>query len=109
MGGKYLPPGMHWNMKGWNGLVAEVVDKDLVPRAEVIAAACNDESESSSDHKDSTSTEERRGYRAGTEGSKTLEDHSYRATVITATYAAMADNARNNRLVNNLHHAESVE
>lgn len=97
-----------FNMSAWGELVSEVVDNECVPRAEAIAAACNADSTSAGDHQDTTTEDERAGYRVGTEGSKQLEDHSYRATVITATNAAMADNARNNRLVNNFHHGESA-
>lgn len=95
------------NMAAWGELVAGVVDSECVPRAQAIADACNEGSRGADDHKETTTDEERAGYRVGTEGSKQLEDHSYRATVITATYPAMADNARNNRLVNNFHHGES--
>jgi hypothetical protein len=93
----------------------EVIDKWGKEAADRIASACNDES-SAAEHPGTymglpTNDEEKRGYRAGTEGepSKTLKQGSYRATVITTTMAAMADNARHNRLLENLHHAEGDE
>ncbi|OYN80422.1 hypothetical protein [Mycolicibacterium sphagni] len=86
--------GLKFNRPAWSELVAEVVKTEGVRRAEAIADACN----SGSGLGDG-------GYKAGTEGdpSKVLQKGGFRATVITATDAAMADNAAHNRLVQNLH------
>jgi hypothetical protein len=46
------------------------------------------------------------GYRAGLDGGKPLSKHDYRATCITATNSAAADNARTNRLVQNFYRVE---
>jgi hypothetical protein len=81
------------NQKGWDTVVKQIVDEYLVPAAEAIASQCNSEAGITD------------GYRAGTEGAQswlTLKRHDYRATVITATPQAMADNAKHQRLINNL-------
>lgn len=112
MGGKYLPPGMFWDHKGWEETLTGIVNEHLVPRAEAVAKACNDQSADDGGHQETTTEEERRGYVASVDdskGGKVLQDGTFRATVITATYPAMADNARTNRLVNNFHLAESEE
>ena len=92
-----------FRQQAWNDLARDVVERWARPAAEKIAAACNEES-ANAEHPVRTTDEEKRGYRAGTEGpSKTLKKGVWRATVITATNAAMADNARHNRLVNHCH------
>lgn len=78
------------NRKGWDQLVKQVVDSKLVPAAEAIAADCNQAAGITD------------GYRAGTEGELSLRVRDYRATVITATHEAIRDNARHDRLINNL-------
>lgn len=89
MGGK-----LKMNRAGWNKLVKEIVETEGVERMGRVAAAAN----AAADLDD--------GYRVSVEGpGEQLSKHSYHATVITATAAAMVDNARNNTLVNNFHHA----
>jgi hypothetical protein len=102
---------LRWNEAGLDEMLSGIVHRVLEPRAKAIADACNEQSAAAGDHVGeyqgkSTTDEEKRGYRAGTEGGKPLEKHDYRATVITATYPAMADNARHNRMVENFHLAE---
>jgi hypothetical protein len=97
---------VEWNENNLDAMLRGVVNLVLVPRAQAIADACNEQSAASSDHGERTTDEEKRGYRAGTEGEKPLRKHDYRATVITATNAAAADNARHNRMVENFHLAE---
>lgn len=77
---------------GWNQVVKEVVQNDLVPRAQRIADACN-----AADGTDD-------GYRVSVEGDgEKLSKHDYHATVITATAEAIRKNAANNTLVNHFH------
>ena len=78
------------NRKGWDQLIKQVVDERLEPAAQAIAADCN----SAAGIED--------GYRAGTEGELSLRVRDYRATVITATWEAIRDNAKHNRLINGL-------
>lgn len=82
---------------GWKEMVKQIVDDDLVPRAEKIAAGSNADSGLGDD-----------GYKAGTEGdaSKTLNKGDYRATVLPTTDATKYDNAENNTLVRNFHRGE---
>lgn len=104
-----VPGSLVWNRAGWAEIERQVVENWARPKAEAIAAACNDESSASGDHLPETEDEERRGYRAGTQGdSNLLREGDYRATVITTTYAAMADNTRHSRMINNLHIAEDT-
>jgi hypothetical protein len=105
----------HFNIEGWRQIEREVVIKWSRPTAEKIAAKCNDESAAAEHpgtyHGEPTTDAEKRGYRAGTQTEDRvgwqLHKRFYRATVVTATEPAMADNARHNRLINNLHIAES--
>jgi len=106
MTGKYLPPGFEWNHRGWDDLLADVVENECVPRAHKVADACNDASAADGAHAATTTDEERRGYKVSVEGSKPLQRRKWRATVITATNPAKADNARHNRLVSEFHRAE---
>lgn len=103
-----MPFEVRMNPAAWADIERQAIEKWAIPATEKIAAACNEQSVADGGHQEATTEEERAGYRAGTEGdpSKTLDEGSYRATVITATNPAKADNARNNRLVNNLHIAE---
>jgi hypothetical protein len=103
---------LEWNRAGWWMVEKQAVEGWAVPMAERIAERCNEESEAA-EHPghyrgEPTTDAEKRGYRAGTEGnpSKTLRQGRYRATVITATVPAAADNARHARLISNLHLAE---
>lgn len=97
---------LQWNEGGLDAMLTGIVHDVLEPRAQAIADASNDQSDADASHDSRTPSEERRGYRAGTEGGKPLEKHNYRATVITTTTAAAADNARHNRMVENFHLAE---
>lgn len=105
-----VPGSLVFNKAGWVEVERQVVEKWARPKAEAIAEACNNESSGSEDHDPATEDEERRGYRAGTEGDgNLLREGDYRATVITTTYAAMADDARNSRMISNLHIAENTD
>lgn len=101
-----------FNRSGWRFVEIAAVEGWAVPMSERIAAKCNEESEAAQHpghyHGEPTTDFEKRGYRAGLEGeaSKTLHQGRYRATVITTTVPAMADNARHSRLISNLHVAE---
>lgn len=91
---------------GWDAIVKEIVEKQCMPRAEAVAAACNENLQGSSP---ATGRDQHPpGYEASLQGnpSKTLREHDWHATVITATNEAAADNARNNTMVNNFYHAE---
>lgn len=105
---------LHWNTEGWRDIELQGVQNWARPMCEKIAEKCNEES-AEAEHPgfyrgQPTTDEEKRGYRAGTQTPSRvgwqLHKRSYHATVITATKPAMADNARHNRLVNNLHIAE---
>ena len=109
-----IEEGLTFNKAGWQEIEKGVVERWAKPVAEKIAESCNEQS-ASAEHPGyfngmPTTDEEKRGYRAGTETEGRtgwqLHKRNYRATVITATEAAMADNARHERLVNNLHVAE---
>ena len=103
---------LRFNEHNWREIEKHVVEFHLRPLADKIAEKCNDES-AGAEHPghyrgEPTTENEKRGYRAGTEGAaaKRLREGHYRATVVTATFPAMADNARHNRLINSLHLAE---
>jgi hypothetical protein len=98
-----------WNEGNLDAMLRGIVKNVLEPRAEAIASACNEASAASADHDERTTDDEKRGYKAGTDGAKPLRKHDYHATVITTTYAAMADNARHNRMVENFHLAEGQD
>lgn len=82
---------IEFHKEGWDALIKGVVETVGVSRMSAVAAAAN----SSAGLDD--------GYRVSVEGDDPLQQHDYRATVITATGAAMSDNMKNNTLVNNFH------
>ena len=83
-----------FNQGAWIDIEEKVIFEFCVPRMEKVAEACN----AGLDNRDEP------GYIVSTAGkaSKILGKSSFRATVITATNEAMADNAENNTLINNL-------
>jgi hypothetical protein len=83
-----------WNRAGWNQIVQDVINKTGVPAMERVAAACNQDAGLGDG-----------GYMVSVEGSDPLQKRDYRATVITVTDAAKADNAKNNRLIDNFYQA----
>lgn len=83
---------LKFHPEGWDGVAREVVDTVAVPRMQRVADACNSYIDSD-------------GYKVSVEGDRQLSKRDFRATVITANAEAMADNARNNRLVNEFHQA----
>lgn len=102
---------LEMNMGGWEATIRGIVDQHLSPAAERIADASNDDMMADPPPGWNASEQQlSEGYRAGTEGvpSRQLHKRDYRATVITATYEAMADNAAHNRLVNNFGLAEGL-
>lgn len=78
-----------FHKEGWNEVVKHVIDTEGVDRMKRVADAANT-------HLD------REGYKVSTEGEDPLERRDYSATVITATEDAMYDNAKHNRLINEL-------
>lgn len=95
---------LEMNKAGWDQLLKGIVRDHLSPRAERIAAACNDDLRADMPEWASEGAQADGGYRAGTEGdpAEQLHKRDYHATVITANYEAMHDNAVHNTLVNNL-------
>lgn len=88
---------LKFHAAGWDALVRGIVETDGVARMKRVAAAAN----AAGDYTDDD-------YRVSVEGPGAhLSKHSYRATVITATAAAMWDNAENNTLVNQFYRAGS--
>lgn len=83
-----------WNNDGWNQIVREVIDSTGVPAMQRVADACNQDSGLGDG-----------GYMVSVEGSNPLQERDYRATVITVSDAAKADNAKNNRLIGNFYQA----
>lgn len=84
---------IEFNKDGLDEIVKNIIATEGVTRMRRVANACNSDDGLSD------------GYRVSVEGSKPLQKHDYRATVITATARAMAANARRNTLVKNLHQA----
>ena len=89
---------IEFNAEAWNELLTGVVNSWARPKAETIAAAAN-QGILASDNLPSASTEGLRDYMVSTEGSDPLNKGEYRATVITVTNRAKADNARRNTLI----------
>ena len=114
---------LEWNEAGWDELLTGIVRSELEPRAKRIAAECNKAVRSSAAQMISASEAGQPGggmksdrraahfeppagkddYMVDSEGSNPLRLNDYRATVITVTERAKIDNARNHRLVRNLH------
>lgn len=85
---------VEWNHAGWNQVVQEVINTVGVPAMQRVADACNQGAGLGDG-----------GYMVSTEGSDPLQLRDYRATVITVTDGAKADNAKNNRLIDNFYQA----
>lgn len=81
---------MKFHDKGWDQVVEKVIADEGVPRMQRVADMSNAYIETD-------------GYKVSSEGDKQLGKRSFRATVITTNREAIADNARNNRLIQNLH------
>ncbi len=104
---------LEWNEAGWDEILTAIVRSELEPRAEKIADACNREAEASAGAVRGTKSDRalshagppagKRDYMISTEGSNPLRLNDYRATVITVSDRAKADNARHHTLVRNLH------
>ena len=77
----------------WDALVKEVIATEGVARMSKVADACND----------FLDEEWKGGYMVSIEGPNPLAKHDYKATCITANWGAIADNAKNNRLVQNFY------
>ncbi len=101
------------NDEGWDKLVSDIVDKELEPRARKIMDACNLDLIASAIRRGGDKQSGRaqaiidvgKGFQAGTEGADeptprdVLNKHDYRATVITASAAAMYHNAKHHTLI----------
>lgn len=103
---------LEWNEAGWDEMLQGIVKSQLEPRARKIADACNKQAEAStgtgalkSDRAASHAGPPagKRDYMVDSEGSNPLRLNDYRATVITVSDRAKADNARNHTLVRNLY------
>lgn len=81
------------NKAGWQALARQIIDTEGVRRMRQVADGCNN-------------SLERDGYLVSVEGDDPLTQRDYRATVITATGEAQADNAKNNTLLSNFYRAE---
>lgn len=102
--------------EGWDELVRATVEKELVPRAQKIMDACNLDLIASAIRSGGEKQSGRaqaiidvgKGFQAGTEGADeptprdSLNKHDYRATVITASAAAMYHNAKHQTLIMHL-------
>jgi hypothetical protein len=88
---------LRFNKPNWNKMVKDIVDTECVKRMHRVADACN------AGLPLSEKAESPANYMVSVQGDKPLSKRGYRATVITATGAAMRDNASNNTLVHNLH------
>ena len=82
-----------FNKAGWQALARQIIDTEGVKRMRQVADGCN-------------TGLKRDGYLVSVEGDEPLTQRDYRATVITATYEAQSDNAKNNTLLNNFYRAE---
>jgi hypothetical protein len=122
-----------WDEAGWDELLKGIVKSQLEPRAKRIADACNEHVKAhaeatlaAGDNLDAPNilgkrkanasevsairrlehagpAEGKDDYMVDTEGSNPLRLNDYRATVITVSERAKADNARSHTLVTNLH------
>lgn len=86
-----MAPRIKFNPDAERELAKRFIATEGVARMQRVANACN----AQAGLKD--------GYRVSIEGSNPLIKHDFRATVITATAAAIRDNAKNNTLVKNFH------
>ena len=109
------------NLEGWDELREKIIVKHGVPMMQRVADACNLELVLSAMRrgmvrgKARTSAQARaenvlaigKGYQVSVEGEpgEALKLRSYRATVITASAAAMRHNARRNTMLRNLNRA----
>lgn len=105
--------------EGWDQIVREVVSKELEPRAQKIMDRCNRELIESAIRRGGEKQSGRaqaildvgKGFQAGTEGADeptprdALHKHDYRATVITASAAAMYHNAKHHTLIMHMNEA----
>lgn len=103
----------HPNPRGWDELNTEIIEKHGVPMMQAVADACNLELVKSAMKRGTVSGKARtdanarvqnildlgKGYMVGVEGDEALELHNYRATVITASAAAMRHNGKRNTLL----------
>jgi hypothetical protein len=89
---------VEFNHKNWDQMVKEIVENQCVPRMQTVADACNEQMAERSERGLNEP-----GYVVSVEGGKPLEEHDYRATVITGTNQAMVDNAENNTLLQNFY------
>lgn len=104
------------NDEGWDKLVSDIVDKELEPRARKIMDRCNLDLIASAIRSGGNTQKGRaqaiidvgKGFQAGTEGADeptprdSLNKRDYRATVITASAAAMYHNAKHHTLIMHL-------
>ena len=99
--------------KGWDQLIKDIVDNEAVPAMQRVADRANldlvasalrrgtvrGKARESSTARAEHITAVGKGFMVGTEGDESLEKHDYRATVITASAAAMNYNAAHHPLV----------
>lgn len=107
------------NPAGWDELNTTIIRDHGVPMMQAVSDACNLELVASAMKrgmkrgKAKTDANARvrnilalgKGYSVGIEGDETLDLHNYRATVITASAAAMRHNGKRNTLLRNLFRA----
>jgi hypothetical protein len=89
---------IEFNHPNWDLMVKDIVDNHCVPRMQNVADACNEQMAERSERGLNEP-----GYVVSVEGGKPLQEHDYRATVITGTNQAMRDNAENNTLLQNFY------
>jgi hypothetical protein len=124
---------IEWDEAGWDQLLTGIVKQHLEPRAKKIAAVCNEHVKKQAEDTLAAGdnlpapnilgsrkanaaevasermlahagpAEGKDDYMVDTEGSNPLRLNDYRATVITVSERAKADNARNHTLVRNFH------
>ena len=106
------------NLDGWSELMRDVIDTVGVPKMQAVADACNADLVQSAIHAvqgDSVTERMRslkqeigdvgKGFMVSTEGDEPLTKRDYRATVITASAAAMRLNAKHNTLLQHFNEA----